>query len=85
MLNGVINGLVRVLEWKARVTIAGYDKMGQLLPMELFQQGIDLAQLYELKKVGLTKEMIEAIQEAFTEDTSKQVNEVVVALMHIFH
>lgn len=29
--------------------------------------------------------MIEAIQEAFTEDTFKQVNEVVVALMHIFH
>ena len=61
----MFQGLIQLLEWKARLAMGGYEKISHLVPLEVIEEGVKLLKGVEAEKLELSKQLIETLQNFF--------------------
>lgn len=59
----MFQGLIWLLEWKARIAMGGYDKLAQLAPIEVIEQGVELLKNIEAGKLNVSHQALEGLQQ----------------------
>lgn len=81
----MIQGLIWLLEWKARIAMGGYDKLAQIAPIEVVEQGVELLKDIEAGKLNVSYHVLENLQQVFdqwlTTDSLQQTQELLLSLL----
>lgn len=81
----MIQGLIWLLEWKARIAMGGYDKLAQLAPIEVIEQGVELLKDIEAGKLNVSYQVLEGLQQAMdqllTVESFQQVQELLLSIL----